>query len=57
LRLGPRPISRTSTKAVEDAKRAGTAAIQFVDGLTNAELVSKAEATEKQASAALAAVK
>jgi hypothetical protein len=45
------------SKAVEDANRAGSVAISFVDGLTNADLVAKAEAMEKQATAALAAVK
>jgi hypothetical protein len=45
------------SKAVEDANRAGSVALAFVDGLTDADLVAKAEAMEKQATAALAAVK
>jgi hypothetical protein len=45
------------SKAVEDANRAGSVALAFVDGLTNADLVAKAEHMEKQATAALAAVK
>jgi hypothetical protein len=45
------------SKAVDDANRAGSVAISFVDSLTNADLVSKAEQMEKQATAALAAVK
>jgi hypothetical protein len=45
------------SKAVNDANRAGSVALAFVDGLTDAELVSKAEHMEKQATAALAAVK
>lgn len=45
------------SRAVEDAKRAGSVAISFVDNLTDAGLVAKAEAMEKQATAALAAVK
>jgi hypothetical protein len=45
------------SKAVEDANRAGSVAISFIDGLTNADLVAKAEAMEAKATAALAAVK
>jgi hypothetical protein len=45
------------SKAVEDANRAGSVAISFVDGLTNADLVAKAEAMEAKANAALAAAK
>jgi len=45
------------SRAVEDAKRAGLVAISFVDNLTDAGLVAKAEAMEKQATAALASVK
>jgi hypothetical protein len=45
------------SKAVDDANRAGSVALAFVDGLTNADLVAKAEHMEKQATAALAAVK
>ena len=45
------------SKAIEDTKRAGTVAISFVDGLTDADLVAKAEVMEKQATAALAAVR
>ncbi|MDR6302559.1 hypothetical protein GGQ85_000235 [Nitrobacter vulgaris] len=45
------------SKAVEDANRAGSVAISFVDSLTDADLVEKAEAMERQATAALAAVK
>jgi replicative superfamily II helicase len=45
------------SKAVDDANRAGSVALAFVDGLTDADLVSKAEQMEKQATAALAAVK
>jgi hypothetical protein len=45
------------SKAVEDANRAGSVALAFVDGLTDADLVAKAEHMEKQATAALAAVK
>ena len=37
------------SKAVEDANRAGSVAVSFVDGLTDAELVTKAEVVEKQA--------
>lgn len=44
-------------KAVDDAKRAGSVAISFIDGLTDADLVAKAEKMEKQANVALAAVK
>jgi hypothetical protein len=44
-------------KAVEDANRAGSVAISFVDGLTDADLVANAEQMERQASAALSAVK
>lgn len=49
-------VSRLS-KAVEDANRAGSLAVSFVDGLTDAKLVENAEVMEKQATAALAAVK
>jgi hypothetical protein len=49
-------MSRLS-KAVADANRAGSVALTFVDGLTDAELVAKAEHMEKQATAALAALK
>lgn len=43
------------SKAVADSNRAGSIAISFIDGLTNADLVAKAEAMEKQAAVALAA--
>ena len=49
-------MSRLS-KAVESANLAGSAAVALIDGLTDAELVAKGEAMEKQAHAALAAVK
>ena len=49
-------MSRLS-KAVEDANRAGSVAVSFVDCLTDAKLVENAEAMERQAHAALAAVK
>jgi hypothetical protein len=45
------------SKAVDDANRAGSVAISFIDSLTNADLVAKAAHMEKQATAALAAVK
>jgi hypothetical protein len=43
-------------KAIADANRAGTIAISFVEGLTQADLVEKSEALEREANAALAAV-
>jgi hypothetical protein len=44
-------------KPFADANRARTVAIDFIDKLTNAELVEKAEQMERQGSAALAAVR
>lgn len=44
-------------KAITSATQAGAAAINYIDGLTNAELVAKGEAAEKEAALALAAVK
>jgi hypothetical protein len=40
-------------KAIASATQAGSAAINFVDGLTNAELVAKGEVAEKEAALAL----
>jgi hypothetical protein len=45
------------TKAVADAQRAGTVALDFVNGLTDAELIESATSSEKKANAALQAVK
>jgi hypothetical protein len=43
--------------AIEDARRAGTQSIHFVDSLTNAELVAEAEKSEKRSADALRAAK
>jgi hypothetical protein len=45
------------SKAVNDANRAGSVAISFIDGLTRGDLVEKSEALEREANAALAAIK
>jgi hypothetical protein len=42
------------SRAVEDTRRAGSLAIQFISNLTDAALVDKAEAMERQANDALA---
>ena len=44
-------------KAIIDAQRAGQQAMGFVDSLTDAELISAAEASEKEANDALAAAR
>ena len=44
-------------KAVEDAQRAGTVALEFVSQLTDAEMIEAAAASEKTANAALAAAR
>lgn len=44
-------------RALADAERAGTLSISFVDSLTDAELIERAESTEKKAAEALAAAK
>lgn len=43
--------------AIEDARRAGTQSIHFVDSLTNAELVVEAEKSERRSADALKAAK
>jgi hypothetical protein len=48
---------RAAAKPFADANRARTVALDFIDKLTNAELVEKAEQMERQGSAALAAVR
>jgi hypothetical protein len=45
------------SKALDAAEKAGALAVAYVDHLTDADLVAKAESMEKQATAALAAVK